>query len=56
MCYNELLLGCGSSRVKKIVFPGTSNQWKNLITIDNNKDHNPNIVYDLESKRQTLDG
>lgn len=46
--YKELLLGCGSNWAKKIVPIGTSNAWENLITLDNNSDHNPHIVWDME--------
>lgn len=43
---NELLIGCGSSREKRIYIPG-SESWENLTTLDNNKDHNPDVVWDL---------
>lgn len=46
--YKELLLGCGSNWQKKIVLPGTLTTWQNLITLDNNSDHNPDIIWDLE--------
>lgn len=42
----ELLLGCGSSKVKKLVMGGRS-EWSALTTLDYNKDHNPDIVHDL---------
>ena len=43
---NELLLGCGSNRDKKLHDP-KSPQWEGLITIDNNPDHNPDVCMDL---------
>ena len=43
----ELLIGCGSSRIKKVSVDGNFN-WKQLITLDNNSDHNPDIVFNLE--------
>lgn len=43
----ELLLGCGSSRVKKLWWDNR-NQWIDCITLDVNPDHNPNIVYNLD--------
>ena len=44
----ELLIGCGSNHEKKIVYDGI-NDWSNLITLDYNKDHNPDICWDLLS-------
>lgn len=43
----ELLLGCGSSRVKKITIGGRS-EWTALTTLDMAAEHNPDIVHDLE--------
>ena len=43
----EILLGAGSSRIKKV---HTGNyEWKGLVTLDINADHKPDIVYDLEN-------
>lgn len=44
----ELLLGCGSNREKKIGMEGR-NQWDNLVTLDHNHDHYPDVVHDLEN-------
>jgi len=41
----ELLLGCGS-RTKKQVYI-EDRDFHNLVRLDNNKDHNPDIVWDL---------
>ena len=43
----ELLLGCGSSRVKKLHEPGNK-EFKQLVTLDYNEDHEPDVVHDLE--------
>lgn len=43
----ELLIGCGSNRIKKVTADGNFN-WKDLKTLDNNSDHNPDILFNLE--------
>lgn len=44
---SELLIGCGSSRVKQI---GVNSQtWKDLTTLDHEPRHEPDVVHDLES-------
>lgn len=43
----ELLLGCGSHRAKKLHEPGNT-EWKQLVTLDYNEDHDPDVVHDLE--------
>lgn len=43
---SELLLGCGSSRAKKLAVNGRST-WLDLTTLDYNADHNPDVVYDM---------
>lgn len=42
----ELLIGCGSSRVKRMTADGTKT-FDNLTTLDYNKHHNPDVVWDL---------
>lgn len=44
----ELLIGCGSSRDKRIFIPG-SDKWDGLITLDINPDHKPDVVWDLNN-------
>ena len=44
---SELLIGCGSKWDKRINTRGT-NEWQKLTTLDNNGDHKPNIIHDLE--------
>lgn len=41
----ELLLGCGSSREKKL--NTGRGQWSRLVTLDMNDDHKPDIVHDI---------
>jgi hypothetical protein len=43
----ELLIGCGSNPLKQIALPGQSMDWRKLVTLDNNKDHGPDVVADL---------
>jgi SAM-dependent methyltransferase len=42
----ELLLGCGSSRVKKLHQRGRS-EWTGLVAIDIEPRHNPDVVHDI---------
>lgn len=42
----QLLLGCGSSRAKKLSLPGAA-EWSSLVTLDHNPDHKPDVVHDL---------
>ena len=42
----ELLAGCGSSRERKLSMTGDK-AWKNLVTLDFNSDHSPDVVHDL---------
>jgi SAM-dependent methyltransferase len=44
--YQELLIGCGSDRTKKMTVNG-SYEWKSLTTLDYNADHKPDVVWDL---------
>lgn len=43
----ELLIGCGSSRDKRVFIVGHE-KWNHLITLDKNPDHRPDVVWDLE--------
>lgn len=46
----ELLIGCGSRRARLIGnVDGDAPAWGHLTTLDNNPDHNPDVVWDLES-------
>lgn len=42
----ELLIGCGSNRVKKLRENGKD--WDGLVTLDMNPAHKPDVVHDLE--------
>ena len=42
----ELLIGCGSYHTKLMAADGT-NEWSNLITLDYNADHKPDVCWDL---------
>jgi SAM-dependent methyltransferase len=44
----ELLLGCGSSRAIRFPWNGRE-KWTQLVTLDWNADHKPDVVHDLES-------
>lgn len=41
----DLLLGCGSSRERKLHLGRA--QWRDLVTCDHNPDHRPDVVHDL---------
>lgn len=42
----QLLLGCGSSREKKLIVGGRS-EWDGLVTVDIEECHRPDVVHDL---------
>lgn len=42
----ELLLGCGSSRVKKLCYGGRA-EWSALTTLDHSATHAPDVVHDM---------
>jgi SAM-dependent methyltransferase len=42
----ELLIGCGSRRDKRLAVPGKE-AWTELVTLDHNADHKPDVVWDL---------
>jgi SAM-dependent methyltransferase len=43
----ELLLGSGSNRDRRIVIEDRED-WRQLVTLDHNADHKPDVVHDLE--------
>lgn len=49
--YRELLLGCGRSRQKMVLAPGTDSTWRGLVTLDINPRVEPDVVLDLEGER-----
>lgn len=44
----ELLLGAGSSRERRVVVAGRRTFGAELVTLDYNADHRPDVVHDLE--------
>jgi predicted SAM-dependent methyltransferase len=42
----ELLIGCGASKEKKVFFQDRK-EWSELVTLDINPDHKPDVVWDL---------
>jgi len=44
--YNELLIGCGSNHRRQL-YIGNRRDWENLVTLDINPDHQPDVVWDL---------
>lgn len=46
--YRELLMGAGSSRVKRLIYSGHKDaEFTNPTTLDNNSDHKPDVLWDL---------
>src|SRR5262249_46652193 len=45
-CLTELLLGCGSSRIKKLARPDRP-EWDGLVTLDFATTHGPDVVHDI---------
>lgn len=43
---SELLIGCGSTRDKRVSLPGDE-KWTDLVTLDINPDHHPDVLHDL---------
>jgi SAM-dependent methyltransferase len=55
MASRELLIGAGSSRIKKLVYGGRS-EWAALTTLDHNADHGCDVVHDLENLPLPFEG
>lgn len=47
--YKELLLGCGSQRDKRLYAGTMPKGFLNLTTLDIEKRHNPDVVFDLQT-------
>ena len=45
----DLLVGCGRNRDRKIPW-GNRQEWKDLVTLDMNPDHKPDVVWDLTKR------
>lgn len=44
----ELLVGCGTNRKKRLAYPNRR-EWRDLVTLDMNEDHKPDVLWDLEN-------
>jgi SAM-dependent methyltransferase len=44
----SLLIGCGSRRDRLISLDEEHKFWEELVTLDINREHNPDVVWDLE--------
>jgi predicted SAM-dependent methyltransferase len=51
----ELLIGCGSRRTKLIKPQGSDGEWHDLVTLDINADHKPDVVWDLNERPLPFD-
>ena len=45
---STLLIGAGRSRVKQLAM-NDDREWHDLVTLDHNVDHSPDVVHDLET-------
>lgn len=45
----ELLLGCGSNKSRKL-YIGGKKEWTELVTVDMNADHKPDVVHDITQR------
>jgi hypothetical protein len=43
----ELLIGCGARRVKDVRI-GNNAEWSELVTLDINPEHKPDVIHDLQ--------
>ena len=53
--YRELLIGCGSNRDKRLFLNDMPEKFQNLTTLDNNADHKPDYVFDLNRTGKELE-
>jgi hypothetical protein len=51
----ELLLGAGGSRDKRLHIPGQASGWTELVTLDINPDHRPDVLHDLNERPLPFD-
>jgi hypothetical protein len=45
----DLLIGCGRNRARRIPW-GDRTEWKDLVTLDMNPDHKPDVLWDLTKR------
>lgn len=50
----DLLIGCGRNRDRRIPW-GDRKEWQDLITLDMNPDHKPDVVWDLTKRPLPFD-
>ena len=50
----ELLMGCGRNHTKQLAL-NDDHEWKDLITLDNNKDHSPDVLWDINVRPLPFD-
>lgn len=43
----ELLIGCGSRTIKDVTLDNAPNKFENVVRLDINADHKPDVVHDL---------
>jgi SAM-dependent methyltransferase len=46
----ELLVGCGAKRDKQVRLDFETNEWTELVTLDINDAHDPDVVHDLTQR------
>ena len=51
----ELLLGAGSNHRKRMWLEGEHREWDELVTLDLNADHKPDVVWDLNVRPLPFD-
>jgi len=50
----ELLIGCGSRR-EKMIYPFERREWSNLVTLDVDSSHKPDVVWNLNHRPLPFD-
>jgi SAM-dependent methyltransferase len=45
----DLLVGCGRNRIRRMPWGGR-NEWQDLVTLDMNPDHKPDLLWDLTKR------
>lgn len=45
----DLLIGCGKNKTRRITW-GDRKEWNDLVTIDMNPDHKPDVLWDLAKR------
>jgi len=45
----DLLLGCGNNTIRKMAWGGRT-EWNDLVTLDMNPDHKPDVVWDMMNR------